>query len=49
MGVGGGRARWTRDWSLLDRPVETQVAVETRNDDVDLGLFRQSAGTASST
>src|SRR5439155_19600874 len=39
--VYGGRARYTRSWSLVGRPVESQVAVETRNDDVDLALHRQ--------
>ncbi len=37
----GGRVRYTRFWSVLGLPVETRVAVETRNDDIDVALARQ--------
>ncbi len=37
----GGRARYTRYWTLHDVPVESRVAVETRNDDIALALHRQ--------
>jgi len=37
----GGRANYTRYWSVLDVPVQSQVAVETRNDDINVALYRQ--------
>lgn len=37
----GGRAAYTRFWSIGNRPVQSQVAVETRNDDIDVALHRQ--------
>ena len=37
----GGRARSTRTWTAFRFPVQSRVAVETRNDDIDLALHRQ--------
>jgi hypothetical protein len=37
----GARARWAHDWTVGDRPVRSQLGVETRSDDVDLALWRQ--------
>jgi outer membrane receptor protein involved in Fe transport len=37
----GGKANYTRYWLLLDRPVQSQVAVETRNDHIDVALHRE--------
>jgi len=37
----GGRANYTRYWLLADLPVQSQVAVETRSDHINLGLHRQ--------
>jgi hypothetical protein len=37
----GARANYTRYWSIFDRPVQSQAAVETRNDDIDVALHRQ--------
>src|SRR5262245_12735671 len=36
----GGRARYTRDWFLAGVPLQSQLAVETRNDDVHVKLQR---------
>lgn len=38
----GGRASYIRFATLYDVPVEGEVAVETRHDDVDVALYRQS-------
>ncbi len=37
----GGRVRYTRLWTLGGMPTESAVGFETRNDDADVGLFRQ--------
>jgi outer membrane receptor protein involved in Fe transport len=37
----GGRARYTRNWFLAGVPLQTQVAFETRNDDIHVTLQRQ--------
>ncbi len=37
----GGRLRYTRFWEVVGRPVESQVGVELRADDIDLALYRQ--------
>jgi len=37
----GGRAGYTRYWMLADRPMESRFGIETRNDDIELGLYRQ--------
>jgi outer membrane receptor protein involved in Fe transport len=37
----GGRIRYRRFWDLLGLPGESRLAVETRNDDVNLALHRQ--------
>src|SRR5581483_907350 len=39
--VYGGRGRYTRVWTAFGAPVVSRVAVETRNDDIDLALYRQ--------
>ncbi len=37
----GGRARYQRYWSVGSVPVQSQVAVETRRDDINVALHRQ--------
>jgi outer membrane receptor protein involved in Fe transport len=37
----GARAKYTRYWSVLDRRIQSQIAVETRNDDINVALHRQ--------
>lgn len=37
----GGRIHYTRFWTLGSLPTESLIGVETRNDDADVGLFRQ--------
>lgn len=37
----GGRANYTRYWELLGIPGQSQVAVETRNDTINVALHRQ--------
>ncbi|MEW6298576.1 MAG: TonB-dependent receptor plug domain-containing protein [Thermodesulfobacteriota bacterium] len=37
----GGRLRYSRVWALGGLPVQSTLGVETRNDDADVGLFRQ--------
>ncbi len=37
----GARAKYTRDWALAGRTGESQIAVETRNDDISVALHRQ--------
>jgi outer membrane receptor protein involved in Fe transport len=37
----GGRLRYTRFWTIGGMPTESLIGVETRNDDADVGLFRQ--------
>lgn len=37
----GGRIHYTRFWTLGGLPTESLIGVETRNDDADVGLFRQ--------
>jgi outer membrane receptor protein involved in Fe transport len=37
----GARARYTRFWAVADRPMESQIALETRNDEISVGLHRQ--------
>lgn len=37
----GGRARYTRNWFLRNLPMQTELAVETRNDDIHVTLQRQ--------
>ena len=37
----GGRARYTRAWTDAVLPMETKIAVETRNDDIHVALHRQ--------
>jgi len=37
----GAKARFTRNWFLAGIPLQSQLAFETRNDDVDVALHRQ--------
>lgn len=37
----GGRVRYSRFWTLGSLPTQSTVGFETRNDDADVGLFRQ--------
>ncbi len=37
----GARAKYTRYWSVVDRPVQSQIVVESRNDDISVALYRQ--------
>ncbi len=37
----GGRVRYTRTWTAFGVPVQSRIAAENRNDDVDLALHRQ--------
>lgn len=37
----GGRLRYTRFWTIGGMPTESMLGFETRNDDADVGLFRQ--------
>ena len=37
----GGRIRYNRIWALGNLPTQTTIGFETRNDDADVGLFRQ--------
>lgn len=37
----GGRVHYTRFWTLGGLPTESLIGFETRNDDADVGLFRQ--------
>jgi outer membrane receptor protein involved in Fe transport len=37
----GGRVRYTRAWLDAVLPMESRIAVETRNDDIDVALHRQ--------
>ncbi len=37
----GGRARWTHYWAVHDVPLQTQLGVETRHDDIHVALQRQ--------
>lgn len=37
----GGRLRYSRVWGLGNLPVQSTFGLETRNDDADVGLFRQ--------
>jgi len=37
----GARARYTRFWTLGGRPAQSQIAIETRNDDISVALHRQ--------
>lgn len=37
----GGRLRYNRLWNLGSIPTQTTIGFETRNDDADVGLFRQ--------
>jgi hypothetical protein len=37
----GGRASYTRSWQLAGLPLESTLAFETRNDEIDVALHRQ--------
>jgi hypothetical protein len=37
----GGRLRYSRLWTLGSIPTQSTIGFETRNDDADVGLFRQ--------
>lgn len=37
----GGRVRYHRLWTLGGLPTQSMIGLETRNDDADVGLFRQ--------
>jgi hypothetical protein len=37
----GGRVRYNRLWTLGSLPTQSTIGFETRNDDADVGLFRQ--------
>lgn len=37
----GARGRYTRDWAIGAIPAETQIGIETRNDEINVALWRQ--------